>query len=167
MTRSTRALNDLERLPLERDRLVPAAERADRDSQVVQPLRDVRVRRALNLGTDVRTILRTVMAGRGVRAAGAIPPGILGYDSTRAPYPWDTAGARRLLSQDCGHALVLAVDAPTLRAEDLAPLLQCPAGACFDGLPLLEQHKLVNQALAAPFASGRIHEMRIKTRGTA
>jgi stress-induced morphogen len=37
----------------------------------------------------------------------------------------------------------------------------------FDGLSLLEQHRLVNQALAAPFASGRIHEMRIKTKGTA
>jgi ABC-type transport system substrate-binding protein len=63
------------------------------------PLKDVRVRRALNLGTDVGTLLRTQMAGRGVRAAGAIPPGILGYDSTRAPYPWDTAGARRLLAE--------------------------------------------------------------------
>ncbi len=39
--------------------------------------------------------------------------------------------------------------------------------ARFDGLPLLEQHRLVNEALAAPFASGTIHEMRIKTRGTA
>jgi stress-induced morphogen len=37
----------------------------------------------------------------------------------------------------------------------------------FDGLPLLEQHRLVNEALAVPFASGTIHEMRIKTRGTA
>jgi stress-induced morphogen len=36
----------------------------------------------------------------------------------------------------------------------------------FDGLPLLEQHKLVNAALAEPFAAGTIHEMRIKTRGT-
>jgi ABC-type transport system substrate-binding protein len=63
------------------------------------PLKDVRVRRALNLATDVQTLLRTQMAGRGVRAAGAIPPGILGYDSTRAPYPWDTAGARRLLAE--------------------------------------------------------------------
>jgi ABC-type transport system substrate-binding protein len=63
------------------------------------PLRDVRVRRALNLGTDVATLLRTQMAGRGVRAAGAIPPGIMGYDSARAPYPWDTAGARRLLRE--------------------------------------------------------------------
>ena len=36
----------------------------------------------------------------------------------------------------------------------------------FDGLSLVEQHRLVNEALAAPFASGRIHEMRIKTKGT-
>ena len=67
------------------------------------PLRDARVRRALNLGTDVETILKTQMAGRGVRAAGAIPPGIMGYDSTRAPYPWDTAGARLLLAE-AGYA---------------------------------------------------------------
>jgi len=37
----------------------------------------------------------------------------------------------------------------------------------FDGLPLLEQHRLVNAALAAPLADGTIHELRIKTKGTA
>jgi len=37
--------------------------------------------------------------------------------------------------------------------------------ARFDGLPLLEQHRLVNDALAAPLADGTIHELRIKTRG--
>ena len=36
----------------------------------------------------------------------------------------------------------------------------------FDGLPLLEQHRLVNQALAVPLADGTIHELRIKTKGT-
>jgi stress-induced morphogen len=36
----------------------------------------------------------------------------------------------------------------------------------FDGLPLLEQHRLVNQALAAPLADGTIHELRITTRGS-
>ena len=36
----------------------------------------------------------------------------------------------------------------------------------FDDLPLLEQHRLVNAALAEPFAAGTIHEMRIKTRGS-
>jgi stress-induced morphogen len=36
----------------------------------------------------------------------------------------------------------------------------------FAGLPLLEQHRLVNEALAAPLADGTIHELRIKTKGT-
>jgi stress-induced morphogen len=36
----------------------------------------------------------------------------------------------------------------------------------FNGLSRLEQHKLVNAALAGPFADGTIHEMRITTRGT-
>jgi stress-induced morphogen len=33
----------------------------------------------------------------------------------------------------------------------------------FDGLSLLDQHRLVNDALAAPLADGTIHELRIKT----
>jgi stress-induced morphogen len=37
----------------------------------------------------------------------------------------------------------------------------------FDGLPLLEQHRLVNEALATPLQDGTIHELRIKTKGTA
>jgi stress-induced morphogen len=36
----------------------------------------------------------------------------------------------------------------------------------FNGLALLEQHRLVNEALAAPFADGTIHELRISTKGT-
>jgi stress-induced morphogen len=36
----------------------------------------------------------------------------------------------------------------------------------FDGLSLLDQHRLVNEALAAPLRDGTIHELRIKTKGT-
>src|ERR1700755_2082085 len=36
-----------------------------------------------------------------------------------------------------------------------------------DGLPLLEQHRLVNDALAGPLRDGTIHELRIKTKGAA
>jgi stress-induced morphogen len=36
----------------------------------------------------------------------------------------------------------------------------------FDGLSLIDQHRLVNDALAAPLADGTIHELRITTRGT-
>ena len=37
----------------------------------------------------------------------------------------------------------------------------------FDGLSLIQQHKLVNAALATPLADGTIHELRIRTKGTA
>jgi stress-induced morphogen len=37
----------------------------------------------------------------------------------------------------------------------------------FDGLSLIDQHRLVNDALATPLADGTIHELRITTRGTA
>jgi len=36
----------------------------------------------------------------------------------------------------------------------------------FDELPLLEQHRLVNQALEDKLRDGTIHELRIKTKGT-
>lgn len=36
----------------------------------------------------------------------------------------------------------------------------------FDGLSLVEQHRLVYDALAEPLADGTIHELRIKTKGS-
>ncbi len=38
--------------------------------------------------------------------------------------------------------------------------------ARFDGLSLVEQHRLVYDALATPLADGTIHELRIKTKGS-
>ena len=38
--------------------------------------------------------------------------------------------------------------------------------ASFDGVSLVEQHRMVNRALAAPLADGTIHELRITTKGT-
>jgi stress-induced morphogen len=35
----------------------------------------------------------------------------------------------------------------------------------FDGLSLVEQHRLVYAALESPLADGTIHELRIKTKG--
>jgi stress-induced morphogen len=35
----------------------------------------------------------------------------------------------------------------------------------FDGLSLVEQHRLVYDALREPLGNGSIHELRIKTRG--
>jgi stress-induced morphogen len=38
--------------------------------------------------------------------------------------------------------------------------------ARFEGLSLVDQHRLVYEALATPLADGTIHELRIKTKGT-
>ena len=37
------------------------------------------------------------------------------------------------------------------------------ASVAFDGVSLVEQHRMVNRALAAPLADGTIHELRITT----
>jgi peptide/nickel transport system substrate-binding protein/oligopeptide transport system substrate-binding protein len=87
------------------------------------PLKDVRVRRALNYAVDVPTLLSTVYANRGVRAAGSVPPGIAGYDSTRAPYPHDPAKAKQLLTQ-AGYPNGFAVKLWRTQRAELARLAQ-------------------------------------------
>jgi stress-induced morphogen len=41
------------------------------------------------------------------------------------------------------------------------------ASTRFAGLSLVEQHRLVYDALSVPLADGTIHELRIKTKGTS
>jgi stress-induced morphogen len=61
-------------------------------------------------------------------------------------------------------------DADELRVEDRTGggdhFQVTVAAPRFNGLSLLDQHKLVNAALAEPLRDGTIHELRIKTRGT-
>jgi peptide/nickel transport system substrate-binding protein/oligopeptide transport system substrate-binding protein len=80
-------------------------------------LADVRVRRALNYAVNIPAILARVMHNRGVLAAGSIPPGLDGYDSTRSPYGHDPAKARALLAE-AGHPTGLTLQLwRTPRAE--------------------------------------------------
>ncbi len=66
------------------------------------PLKDVRVRQALNYAVDVSTMLSQVMAGRGTVANGVVPPILDGADPNRKPYAHDLAKARQLLT-DAGY----------------------------------------------------------------
>ena len=66
------------------------------------PLSDRRVRQAINHAVDTRTILNQLIGGRGRLAAGVIPPSLEGADTTRQPYSYDVALARRLLAE-AGH----------------------------------------------------------------
>jgi peptide/nickel transport system substrate-binding protein/oligopeptide transport system substrate-binding protein len=62
------------------------------------PLADVRVRQAINHAVDVPTMLSQLVGGRGRLAAGVIPPTLDGADTTRRPYRYDPAEAKRLLA---------------------------------------------------------------------
>ena len=67
------------------------------------PLKDKRVRQAINLAVDRKQISERLVSGRGRLAAGVIPPSLGGADTTRAPYPFDATRARQLLA-DAGFA---------------------------------------------------------------
>jgi len=62
------------------------------------PLRDVRVRQAINFAVNVRAILHAVWNDRGILARGAIPPSLPGGDTTRTGYGYDPARAKELLA---------------------------------------------------------------------
>ncbi len=72
------------------------------------PLRDRRVRRALNMAVDVDRMIEVLANGEGVRATGAIPPGLKGYRK-RPSYPYDPEAARMLL-REAGYADGLSLD---------------------------------------------------------
>jgi stress-induced morphogen len=70
---------------------------------------------------------------------------------------------RGLLEQAFPEAAEVSVEDRTGGGDHFQVRVRSPR---FDGLPLVEQHRLVNDALAAPFADGTIHELRISTKGT-
>jgi stress-induced morphogen len=70
---------------------------------------------------------------------------------------------RGLLEQAFPDATTLAVEDRTGGGDHFQVTV---VDSGFEGLPLLDQHRRVNAALAAPLADGSIHELRIKTKGT-
>jgi stress-induced morphogen len=75
-----------------------------------------------------------------------------------------TEPLRELLADAFPDATELSVEDRTGTGDHFQVTV---ASSRFAGLSLLEQHRLVNEALAAPLADGTIHELRIKTKGTA
>ena len=71
---------------------------------------------------------------------------------------------RVLLEQAFPNAVELTVEERTGTGDHFQVVVESPE---FDGLPLIDQHLRVNAALAAPLGDGSIHELRIKTKGTA
>ena len=74
-----------------------------------------------------------------------------------------TEPLRELLHRAFPDATELSVEDRTGGGDHFQVTVASPQ---FAGLPLLDQHRLVNEALAGPLGDGTIHELRIKTRGT-
>jgi ABC-type transport system substrate-binding protein/ABC-type dipeptide/oligopeptide/nickel transport system permease component len=79
------------------------------------PLSDLRVRRALAMAIDRRTIIRQAMFGYGQPIGSHYPPQDPGYVDLTGLYPYDPAAARALLAQagyPHGFALTLKLPPP-------------------------------------------------------
>ena len=95
-------------------------------------------------GEGLRAIDRVALLAARLGAARTVTSGDGDFGLPRAPDPAPFSGpvagilaGLSVLGEDIGRVLVLAVDAPTIRTEDLAPLLAAPApGAAYDGLPV-------------------------------
>ena len=76
----------------------------------------------------------------------------------------DAETIRALLEEAFPDAAEVAVEDRTGTGDHFQVTV---ASADFDGLSLLDQHRKVNAALAEPLGDGSIHELRIRTKGTA
>jgi peptide/nickel transport system substrate-binding protein len=80
------------------------------------PLKDKRVRQALNYAIDKKAIIDNILKGSGLQMAVNLTPLHFGYDPTLKPYPYDPGKAKRLLAE-AGHAsgLKLVFNTPSGR----------------------------------------------------
>jgi peptide/nickel transport system substrate-binding protein len=80
------------------------------------PLKDKRVRQALNYAVDKKAIIDNILKGSGVQMAVNLTPLHFGYDPTMKPYPYDPGKAKKLLAE-AGHAsgLKLVFNTPSGR----------------------------------------------------
>lgn len=96
-------------------------------NESVEPLNDVRVRKALQLALDRQTLLTAALSGRGEVENGIFPHGLVGYDPTLPEISYDPQEAQRLL-EEAGYAdgfdlkFSISSDAEQVKT-DLAPLL--------------------------------------------
>jgi peptide/nickel transport system substrate-binding protein len=94
---------------------------ADRNGTMAKALSDVRVRQALNYGTDRAGIANALFAGIGQPSASVTVPGGYGYDSSLdSAYPYDVTKAKDLLTQaGYGGGFSLAIVTPEYQQLNL------------------------------------------------
>ncbi len=75
----------------------PFVRNADGSPMLTNPLRDVRVRRAMSLAINREAIRDRIMGGAALPTANIVPPGFFGYAESLRPDPFNAEEARRIL----------------------------------------------------------------------
>lgn len=65
----------------------------------VEPLNDIRIRKALNLSIDREAFLGTLVPAGAIIATHMVPPSTLGWNADLQPWPFDPAEAKRLVAE--------------------------------------------------------------------
>ena len=73
------------------------------------PLNNKLVRQALNYGSNMDGIIKTILGGHGFRRAVISNPWHVGFDASIKPYPYDPAKAKALLAQ-AGYPSGVTID---------------------------------------------------------
>ena len=85
---------------LDQDRdISPEITGADGKPLTKNPLKDVRVRRAMSMAIDRQTLVTQVMQGQAILATQFMPTGVPGISTRLEPVKFDLAGARKLLAE--------------------------------------------------------------------
>jgi peptide/nickel transport system substrate-binding protein len=68
------------------------------NTMVAGPVKDIRVRQALNYAVNKEAIANSLLAGKGKAATQGVTPSVLGYNKNVQGYPYDPAKAKELLA---------------------------------------------------------------------
>ena len=79
--------------------VTPSVTDADGKPMTKNPLKDVRVRRALSKALDRAAMVSRVMQGQGVAASQFMPEGVPGISASLKPEAYDLEGAKKLLAE--------------------------------------------------------------------
>jgi peptide/nickel transport system substrate-binding protein len=92
------------------------------------PLKDVRVRRALSMAIDRQALVTRVMQGQAILASQLMPTGVPGTNTGLAPVAYDLAGARKLLDEaGYAHGFAMVINSTNDRYPGDAVVTQAVA----------------------------------------
>jgi peptide/nickel transport system substrate-binding protein len=80
------------------------------DAAAAKPLKDAKVRQAMNYAVDTATIIKTVLGGHARQLAAGVTDLTDGYSADLKPFPFDQAKAKQLLTE-AGYPTGFTIDA--------------------------------------------------------